>query len=72
MCAIAVGVAVVSLWTLAPPAAIAHHPPRRARIAPRPCDIYATAGTPCVAAFSSTRALFAGYDGPLYAGQASV
>lgn len=31
-----------------------------------PCDIYAKAGTPCVAAYSSTRALFARYDGPLY------
>jgi non-reducing end alpha-L-arabinofuranosidase len=31
-----------------------------------PCDIYANAGTPCVAAHSMTRALFAGYDGPLY------
>jgi hypothetical protein len=31
-----------------------------------PCDIYAAAGTPCVAAHSTTRALFATYDGPLY------
>lgn len=31
-----------------------------------PCDIYAAAGTPCVAAHSSTRALYAGYNGPLY------
>src|SRR5580692_10726620 len=31
-----------------------------------PCDIYASAGTPCVAAHSTTRALFAAYDGPLY------
>ena len=31
-----------------------------------PCDIYATAGTPCVAAHSSTRALYASYNGPLY------
>ena len=31
-----------------------------------PCDIYAAAGTPCVAAYSTTRALYAGYDGPLY------
>jgi hypothetical protein len=31
-----------------------------------PCDIYAAAGTPCVAAHSSTRALYASYDGPLY------
>ena len=31
-----------------------------------PCDIYAAAGTPCVAAHSSVRALISGYDGPLY------
>ena len=31
-----------------------------------PCDIYAAAGTPCVAAHSSTRALYAAYNGPLY------
>ncbi len=31
-----------------------------------PCDIYAAAGDPCVAAHSTTRALFAGYNGPLY------
>jgi hypothetical protein len=30
------------------------------------CDIYAAAGSPCVAAHSTTRALFASYDGPLY------
>ncbi len=32
----------------------------------QPCDLYANGGTPCVAAFSSTRALFSGYNGPLY------
>ena len=31
-----------------------------------PCDIYAAAGDPCVAAHSTTRALYAAYDGPLY------
>jgi len=31
-----------------------------------PCDIYAAGGTPCVAAHSSTRALYAAYNGPLY------
>src|SRR5438270_6524808 len=31
-----------------------------------PCDIYAAAGDPCVAAHSTTRALYASYDGPLY------
>jgi hypothetical protein len=31
-----------------------------------PCDIYDAAKTPCVAAHSSTRALYAAYNGPLY------
>src|SRR6201999_1992892 len=31
-----------------------------------PCDIYAAGGTPCVAAHSTTRALFDAYNGPLY------
>src|SRR5947199_108080 len=31
-----------------------------------PCDIYKAAGTPCVAAHSTTRALYASYNGPLY------
>ncbi|MEU7588797.1 arabinofuranosidase catalytic domain-containing protein [Micromonospora sp. NPDC049230] len=32
----------------------------------RPCDIYASGGTPCIAAHSTTRALFASYAGNLY------
>jgi hypothetical protein len=31
-----------------------------------PCDIYAAAGTPCVAAHSTTRALYSSYNGRLY------
>ena len=31
-----------------------------------PCDIYAAGDTPCVAAHSTTRALYASYNGPLY------
>jgi len=31
-----------------------------------PCDIYADAHDPCVAAHSTTRALYASYNGPLY------
>jgi len=31
-----------------------------------PCDIYGTANTPCVAAHSTVRALYAAYNGPLY------
>src|SRR5689334_25089794 len=41
-----------------------------AHVAPQrpegPCDIYAAAGDPCVAAHSTTRALYASYNGPLY------
>jgi len=43
---------------------------RGANVAPPrpegPCDIYAAAGCPCVAAHSTTRALSASYNGPLY------
>src|SRR5580698_4358517 len=39
--------------------------PARAATA-EPCDIYAAGGTPCEAAYSTTRALFGAYDGPLY------
>lgn len=31
-----------------------------------PCDIYTAAGLPCVTAHSTTRALYASYNGPLY------
>ena len=31
-----------------------------------PCDVYEQGGAPCVAAHSTTRALYAAYDGPLY------
>jgi hypothetical protein len=31
-----------------------------------PCDITAKGGNPCVAAHSTTRALYGAYDGPLY------
>jgi hypothetical protein len=32
----------------------------------RPCDIYASGGTPCIAAHSTTRALYQAYAGNLY------
>jgi non-reducing end alpha-L-arabinofuranosidase len=35
------------------------------KTAPRPCDLFASA-TPCVAAISTTRALYRAYTGPLY------
>ena len=43
---------------------------RGANVAPPrpegPCDIYAAADSPCVAAHGTTRALYASYNGPLY------
>jgi Alpha-L-arabinofuranosidase B, catalytic len=45
-----------------PPVAAAPNAPAGGRS----CDIYATGGTPCVAAHSTTRALYAAYNGPLY------
>jgi hypothetical protein len=47
----------------APTAPAAQVPPPRPQ---GPCDIYAAGGTPCVAAQSTTRALYASYNGPLY------
>jgi hypothetical protein len=51
-------------WTLppAPPGGTPPPLPANASV----CDIYASGGTPCVAAYSMTRALYAAYDGPLY------
>ncbi|SNX83431.1 related to Alpha arabinofuranosidase [Melanopsichium pennsylvanicum] len=37
-----------------------------ASAAAAPCDIYASGGTPCVAAHSTTRALYSSYNGRLY------
>ncbi|ORX35339.1 fungal alpha-L-arabinofuranosidase [Kockovaella imperatae] len=37
-----------------------------AAVAPGVCDIYASGDTPCVAAHSTTRALYSSYRGPLY------
>lgn len=54
---VAMAAAVLTLTT---PAFAAQHRPQG------PCDIYAQAGTPCVAAHSTTRALYAAYNGPLY------
>ena len=45
-----------------PPAAAGATP----TLPPLPCDILRDAGTPCVAAHSTTRALYANYSGPLY------
>jgi non-reducing end alpha-L-arabinofuranosidase len=65
--AVAVGASIaLTLLTAAvtaTPAAAKPGPPPRPQ---GPCDIYAAGGTPCVAAHSTTRALYASYDGPLY------
>ncbi|WP_425953463.1 arabinofuranosidase catalytic domain-containing protein [Xylanimonas sp. McL0601] len=55
--------AALALWGLVWSPATAGPNPSRPE---GPCDIYAAAGTPCVAAHSTTRALYASYDGPLY------
>jgi len=55
----AVVVLILGVLTTAPGAA-------RAAGSSEPCDIYASAGTPCVAAHSTVRALYANYNGPLY------
>src|SRR5436190_655473 len=55
------GMAIGAAFPLAQRAATA--PPSRPQ---GPCDIYAAANDPCVAAHSTTRALYAAYGGPLY------
>ena len=55
---------ISATWIIAQqPGAGAHVAPSRPEA---PCDIYAAAGDPCVAAHSTTRALYASYNGPLY------
>ena len=58
-------IAVLALLT-GPLLAVTAPPESAAAVSPQSCDIFATGGTPCVGAFSSTRALFASYNGPLY------
>lgn len=54
--AVAVAIAVAVFGAAAPAVAAAS----------QPCDIYASGGTPCEAAYSTTRAMFTAYNGPLY------
>lgn len=49
-------------WMLAQQAA----PTGRAALSQGPCDLYAAGGSPCVAAHSTTRAMYVSYSGPLY------
>jgi hypothetical protein len=55
-----IGAALMTAQQAAPGASAAPARPKG------PCDIYAAAGDPCVAAHSTTRALYASYNGPLY------
>ncbi len=58
------------LAALGAPAAIAQQASGQANVSANrpegPCDIYAAAGNACVAAYSTTRAMYAAYVGPLY------
>src|SRR5580658_1996748 len=63
MLALALPVMGASLTMTQQAGAAPHVPPSRPK---GPCDIYAAAGDPCVAAHSTTRALYATYNGPLY------
>ena len=64
--ALAVAIAGPASGELATTAAAAPVAATTAATTSLPCDIYAAGGTPCEAAYSTTRALFAAYDGPLY------
>ena len=55
------GVAAITLFAAAVQAA-----PSAQAAVQAPCDIYAAGGTPCVAAHSTTRALYGTYSGSLY------
>jgi hypothetical protein len=67
-----VAVAFASAATVVAAAALAVLTPSSAQAAdPQACDIYASGGTPCIGAHSTTRALFAAYNGPLYQVQRS-
>ncbi|WP_303395039.1 arabinofuranosidase catalytic domain-containing protein, partial [Micromonospora sp. NBS 11-29] len=58
------GVSTPPTTTAPPTSSPTSEPPPPA--ANGPCDIYAAGGTPCVAAHSTTRALFRAYTGRLY------
>ncbi|HEU5428788.1 MAG TPA: arabinofuranosidase catalytic domain-containing protein, partial [Actinocrinis sp.] len=63
-CALAAAIAVPAFGATTATAAAA--PNAAAAATSEPCDIYAAGGTPCETAHSTTRALFAAYNGPLY------
>jgi hypothetical protein len=53
-------------WTQATATPPTSPPPSSPPAGALPCDIYASGGTPCVAAHSTTRALYRAYAGNLY------
>src|ERR1700752_1694164 len=60
-------VVLAAVFALAAALAVPGFGGRAARAATQePCDIYESGGTPCEAAYSTTRALFGAYNGPLY------
>ncbi len=64
-----VSVVVASCASLPPPGELWTLPgfsAPRTLLSGGPCDIYLYYGTPCGAAYSLDRALYSGYDGPLY------
>jgi hypothetical protein len=61
------GVSVLALILMSGACATAQQSGSKVPSRPKgPCDIYAAAGDPCVAAHSTTRSLYASYNGPLY------
>jgi non-reducing end alpha-L-arabinofuranosidase len=67
---IAMIVAALAFAVVSATSATAQQAGNGANVAPPrpkgPCDIYAASGAPCAAAHSTTRALYASYNGPLY------
>jgi non-reducing end alpha-L-arabinofuranosidase len=53
-------------WTQSGPTSPPSSPPPSQPAGGGPCDIYGAGGTPCVAAHSTTRALYRAYNGNLY------
>jgi hypothetical protein len=66
MVLVAFGAPAFATSTRADASSAVHPAAHRVAAVSLPCDLYAAGGTPCVTAHSTTRALFASYNGPLY------
>ncbi|MGQ4390177.1 arabinofuranosidase catalytic domain-containing protein [Streptomyces sp. SAS_270] len=66
MAVAAFGVPAFATPSRAGTSAVVHPAVHRLADGSLPCDLYSAGGTPCVTAHSTTRALFASYNGPLY------